>query len=108
MVGQQTLDLFILVRIQVRQPVWAMKTLKDISIVLYLAVDPKALKTRIEASTRGIVGLKSKSFEDLYSERENLYMKHADFVIDANNKSPEQLAQEIAILIIPRSVEMIE
>jgi shikimate kinase len=60
-----------------------MNFLKDNSIVVYLSDSYSRILNRIRnLNSRGIVGLKNKSFEQLYNEREQLYKKYADFTID--------------------------
>ena len=61
----------------------AMKFLKENSLVIYLADSYSRIINRIRnLNSRGIVGLKNKSFEQLYKERAALYQKYADFTID--------------------------
>lgn len=61
----------------------AMEFLKNNSVVIYLADSYSHILNRIKnLNSRGIVGLKGNSFEQLYLEREKLYNKFADITID--------------------------
>jgi shikimate kinase len=51
----------------------AMQHLKRISTIVYLRTSLEVIMTRIGKIPRGIVGLKSKTMEDLYAERTMLY-----------------------------------
>jgi shikimate kinase len=52
------------------------------------------IKARIEETSRGIVGLKNKTLEDLYKERSPLYEKYASVTIDANQEA-EKVVSDI-------------
>ena len=73
----------------------AMDLLKSTSVIVYLSTHPNIILQRIDTSSRGIVGLKDKSFGDLFAEREKLYKQYADISIDVGEKSPEELVKEI-------------
>ena len=73
----------------------AMELLKNISTIVYLSSDPQKIEGRIDTASRGIVGLKEKSFKELYAERESLYKKFADLVVDTSEKTPHETAEEI-------------
>lgn len=76
----------------------AMNLLKNISVVVYLYSDLREIEQRIDPASRGIVGLKEKDFGELYAERESLYRKFADFVVDTSEKDPNEVAKEILTL----------
>lgn len=73
----------------------AMAFLKDFSTIVYLQVPLATIKQRVASKSRGIVGLGSKTFDDLYRERSSLYKKWADVVIDADGKTSEEIIAEI-------------
>jgi len=73
----------------------AMGLLKNISTIIYLSSDPQKMEGRIDTASRGIVGLKGKSFKELYAERESLYKKFADLTVDTSGKTPREVAEEI-------------
>ncbi len=73
-----------------------MEDLKQRSIIIYLNDSFENVEGRLKnASTRGIVGLKSKSLREIYDERQPLYAKYADITVDPEGKSPEQVIEEI-------------
>ena len=49
----------------------------------------------VNASTRGIVGLKSKSLRQIYDERRPLYVKYADISLNCQGMFPNQIVREI-------------
>jgi len=61
----------------------AMRLLKRIAKVVYLRATADAIEARIDPASRGIVGLKGKTFRQLYAEREDAYAAVADLTIDA-------------------------
>ncbi len=81
-----------------------MDYLKAHSIIVYLADSYEHIIKRVKnLDSRGIVGLKNKSFEQLYKEREKLYKKFADLTIDLSNlqtEDKELKAKEVTEKII--------
>ena len=77
----------------------AMLFLKEFSTIVYLQVPLATIKQRIASEPRGIVGLGSKTFDELYSDRSALYEKWADVVVDAGGKTPEEIIEELSTLI---------
>lgn len=65
----------------------AMEYLKKVSTIIYLETTLSIILDRIREIPRGIVGLKDKSLEQLYTERALLYEKWAHYKIDANQDS---------------------
>lgn len=76
-----------------------MKLLKEISTVIYLHSESETIAQRINPESRGIVGLKSKSFKELYTERESLYKRFSDVIVDTEEKTPEEISKEILSLV---------
>lgn len=73
-----------------------MEKLKTLGPVVYLQADLDELRRRIHNfDTRGIARKPDQSLEDVFIEREALYNKYADVVIDCNNKNQEQVLQEL-------------
>ncbi|MBI2451034.1 MAG: shikimate kinase [Parcubacteria group bacterium] len=77
----------------------AMKFLKNISKIIFLDANPFIIKQRININSRGIIGLKIKSFEEVYDERRPLYKKYADIIIESENKNIAEISREILNLI---------
>jgi shikimate kinase len=74
-----------------------MQYLKNCSVLVYLADSFEDLEKRIpNASSRGIVGLKSMTLRQIYDERLPLYSGFADYTVDMQGKSREQVVYEIA------------
>jgi shikimate kinase len=59
----------------------AMIHLKNISKIVYLDTPFQSVVSRINIKNRGIVGLGKKSFKEIFLERDMLYRKYADIVI---------------------------
>lgn len=73
-----------------------MEYLRQHSTLIYLEDSFKNIERRLKStSTRGIVGLKSKSLRQIYKERKPLYAKYADITINCQNKPEDQLVKEI-------------
>lgn len=73
-----------------------MNRLKKFSVIVFLNVSFKIIKERLtNKTTRGIIGLKSKSIMNLYKERIPLYKKYADITINCNKKSNKEIINEI-------------
>jgi len=76
--------------------------LKSISKVVYLSASAEFIEQRVDTTSRGIVGLKDKTFRQLYEERRALYEQMADHTIAVEGKTGEAIAEEIlALLGIP-------
>jgi len=78
----------------------AMEYLRSTGIAIYLYVSFEEIQKRIRnIKTRGIVIPRGKNLEDIYKEREPLYMTHCDIMLDCTNKSVEQTVTEAVLLI---------
>ena len=81
----------------------AMAHLCKISKVIFLKVKFEEIRKRIyriyNFDTRGIAKGKDQTFEELFRERQVLYKKYAEFTVDCNVSSQEELAIQIATLI---------
>ena len=65
----------------------AMNRLKERTIIIFLHTPLSRVKQQINnQDSRGIVGLKGRSFEKLFAERFPLYQKYADMSIDIGDR----------------------
>ena len=73
-----------------------MKKLKEIGKIVYIRVSFANISERLEnIITRGIVMEDGQTLEGLYNEREPLYMKYADIVIEVGNEEIEKTLSNI-------------
>lgn len=78
----------------------AMTHLKSISKIIFLDTSIEELKRRItNFETRGIAKADNQTFMDLFEERQLLYKKYAEIVVDCNELNQDALAVQIAKLI---------
>ena len=78
----------------------AMQRLKKAGVTLYLNVRLEVLENRINNfKTRGIAMQPGQSFESLFEERNDLYQRYADIVLDCNEGSAEQQIPKILTAI---------
>lgn len=76
----------------------AMEAMKQNGIYfVYLEVPISILKKRLahQRDMRGIIMNGSTSWEELLEDRDHLYRKYADHIINTDGKSPQQVFQEI-------------
>jgi shikimate kinase len=75
----------------------AMNHLQDMSTIIFLEVDFETIRKRIRNfETRGIAKAKTQTFRDLFDERQVLYKRYANMVIDCNRKTQDEVAERIA------------
>jgi len=75
----------------------AMNHLQDMSMIIFLEVDFETIRKRIHNfETRGIAKAKTQTFRDLFDERQVLYKRYANTVIDCNRKTQDEVAERIA------------
>ncbi|MEN8258309.1 MAG: shikimate kinase [Thermodesulfobacteriota bacterium] len=75
----------------------AMNHLKDISTIIFLDVGYEELTKRIHNfGSRGIARSKGQTFMDLYNERQALYNRYAELVIDCVGLDQEEIAEKIS------------
>ena len=73
-----------------------MAKLKTLGPVVFLDVSLDELRRRIHNyDSRGIACRPGQSFEALFEERDTLYRRYADRVIDCNNKSQSEIVKEL-------------
>ena len=74
----------------------AMKNLSHLGKIVFLHVAPRILEKRIDnADTRGMARRPGMTLEALYDERDPLYRKWADCIIEGSDSTPEVMAREI-------------
>ena len=74
----------------------AIEHLKKNGKIFYLNVKLNEIKNRLNnISTRGIAAEKGKSIDEIFAEREALYLKYADCVLDLENSSVEETIEKI-------------
>jgi shikimate kinase len=74
-----------------------MSYLQDISTIVFLEVEIEEIQKRIHnIETRGIAKAKTQTFRDLFNERQILYKKYANLIIDSNKLSQEEIAEIIS------------
>jgi len=75
----------------------AMQHLQRLSTIVFLDVDFATVQRRIHNfSSRGIAKTAEQSFADLFAERQALYRRYADIIIDASRLDQEEVAAQIA------------
>jgi shikimate kinase len=68
--------------------------LKDTGKVVYLRQTFETLEQRL-APGRKLVRSQGQTFKELFEERDPLYIKYADNIIDCGDKKPEEISREI-------------
>jgi len=75
----------------------AMRSLKQSGTTVFINSSLQTLQARIaDMSTRGMVITPGESFASLFIERNPLYRKYADMIIEEQDKTVELVADEIA------------
>ena len=70
--------------------------LRESSILVFLKTTLEDINTRLtNTSQRGIVGMKTNTLRQLFNERQPLYIKYADVVIDCTGKSKNRILEEM-------------
>lgn len=78
----------------------AMLHLRQNGTVVFLQTTLDELRSRIHNyETRGLAKRPDQSFQDLFEERETLYLKYADIVVEGTNLTQDQVCDEIISLI---------
>ena len=74
----------------------AMKHLKENAVVIYLRISFDTMLKRItNMNSRGILLKKGETIEAMYNERESLYKKYADQIVDCDDKDIETTVSDI-------------
>ena len=74
------------------------KLLKELGMVVYLRIKPETVLARLKGDTTRPLLKGDDSGErvrTLMQQRESHYLSGADFVLDVDQKTPEELAEEI-------------
>ena len=70
----------------------AMRTLKSLGPIIFLDVPLEELKSRIKNyERRGIACKPDQNFSDLFNERNALYRRYADHVVNCEGKSQDEI-----------------
>lgn len=79
----------------------AMKHLKELGKVVYIAVSFQEIMRRIgSAQNRGILIPEGLTLEDLCLQREPLYRKYADIVLEVEKEETEQTVQRLKAAVL--------
>lgn len=74
----------------------AMEHLKEIGVVVYLSLSLDSIAERLgDLQQRGVALKEGQGLKELYEERVPLYEKYADAVVDCEEKSIREIAEEI-------------
>lgn len=81
----------------------AMESLKSNALVIFLKDSAESIKKRFEARGEShLVRIAKKSFEDLFQERNGLYEKYADWVVEmSDSKNLQDILDEMISRIRP-------
>ena len=71
-----------------------MQYFKSIGKIVYLKLDFNTLEQRL-APDRRLARADGQTFGQLFEEREPLYIKYADYIVDCTAKTPDEIVQEI-------------
>ena len=78
----------------------AMQHLKEIGTIIYLKASFPVIESRIEDPiARGVTGLDKKTLEEIYLERVPIYERWAEYTIDTDDKTVEEICEEIRSLV---------
>lgn len=70
--------------------------LKEMSTLVLLDISVAILKQRVgDFSARGLVKTGDQSFEEVFAERQPLYTRYADYIVDCNNQSVSDICESI-------------
>ena len=75
----------------------AMSHLQSISNIIFLEAGVEEIRRRIHNfETRGIAKAGGQTFQELFDERQVLYKKYAELIIDCNQRDQEEIAEIIS------------
>ena len=70
------------------------------SIIIYLFVDIQTLRERLgDLKKRGVVIKPGMTFQDLFDERNALYHKYCDIMVDCRKKTKQEIFKELSTII---------
>jgi shikimate kinase len=80
----------------------AMEHLNEISVIVFLKADYSNIEKRINNfDTRGIAKAPHQTFRELFLERQSLYDRFAEVIVDCNSISQEEAANLIVKKVAP-------
>lgn len=78
----------------------AMTHLRNNGCIVFLDADLSCLRSRIQNyDTRGLAKRPDQSFQDLFTERHELYNRYADITVDCSRLTQEQVCSEIISMV---------
>ncbi len=79
----------------------AMRHLSEISTVVFLDTKLEEIERRIHNfESRGLAKAPNQTFHDLFDERDVLYRKYADVIIETEGLNQDEVAEKIAQVIL--------
>lgn len=72
-----------------------MEHLKSIGTIVYLKVDFEVLEMRLSADRR-LARPEGQTFKQVFEQRDSLYKKYADVVIDCTGRTPNEIVAELS------------
>jgi shikimate kinase len=78
----------------------SMKWLKENAQVVFLDTPIDILDERMQKQPKAVADLKEKGLKGLFEKRYPMYAQAADFILSTKGKTPETIANEIAVLMI--------
>ena len=74
------------------------------SIIIYLFVDIQTLRERLgDLKKRGVVIKPGMTFQDLFYERNALYHKYCDIMVDCRKKTKQEIFKELSTIIFNKT-----
>ena len=73
-----------------------MEHFKETAVIVYLKLGYLSLKERLgDLNARGVTIRPGQTLDDLYKEREPLYEKYADLIVDCEGKQLREVVEEV-------------
>lgn len=84
-----------------------MTHLKESSIVVFIKTELTELKRRVKNyETRGIARRPDQSFQELFDERELLYNKYSDIVVNSLKGNQDEMVEEIVESLLAKGIKL--
>lgn len=71
------------------------KWLEENTFVVFIRTPIETIRQRLLIQPKAVVGLGEKTLEELWKEREPMYVRMADISIEAGNRSIDEIASEV-------------
>lgn len=85
----------------------AMKHLKESGIVVFIKASLPELKSRVHNyENRGIARRPDQSFKELFEERDLLYNKYSDIVVNSINGQQDKMIEDIIVCLRDRGLKL--